>query len=65
MKKKSTRPAPYLKMAADALYDLDEKIGMEFHNKTPRLFMTCTHGYILAELCEIRALISAALKVKK
>lgn len=51
----------YLKMASDQLYDLDDKIGMEFHEKTPRLFMATTHGYILAELCEIRGLLNCAI----
>lgn len=51
----------YLKMAADQLYDLDNKVALEFHKPSPPLFMTATHGYILAELCEIRGLLNAAI----
>jgi hypothetical protein len=60
---KETQPKKmsYLKIAAEQLYDLDEKIGMEFHTKTPRLFMSVSHGFILAELCEIRSLINCAI----
>lgn len=51
----------YLKMAVDQLYDLDDKIGLEFHKPSPPLFMVSTHGYILAELTEIRALLNCAI----
>jgi hypothetical protein len=55
----------YLKMASDMLYELDDKIGMEFHKPSPPLFLTATHGYILAELCEIRALINCAINTNE
>lgn len=55
----------YLKMASDLLYELDDKIGMEFHNKQPRMFLSVTHGYILAEICEIRALINCAINTNE
>lgn len=51
----------YLKMAADQMYDLEQKIGMEFHKPSPPLFMSVTHGYILAELCEIRGLMNCSI----
>ena len=51
----------YLKMADELLYVLDDKIGLEFHDSTPRLFMSTTHGYILAYLSEIRCLINASI----
>lgn len=60
-KAKQPKKHSYLKQASDLLYDLDENIGMEFHGKTPRLFMATTHGFILAELCEIRGLINCAI----
>ena len=59
--KKTKQRQSYLKMASEMLYDLEDKIGMEFHSATPRLFMSCKHGYILAELCEIRGMINASI----
>ena len=63
--KKRKQRHSYLKMASDLLYELDDKIGMEFHSAAPRLFMSCTHGYILAELCEIRGLLNCAINVNE
>lgn len=49
-----------LKLLNDALYDLDNRIGNQFWNsKTPVLFTPSTHGWILAEICEIRCLVSS------
>lgn len=56
-----TKKHSYLKMAADQLYDLDNKVALEFHKPSPPLFMVSTHGYILAELCEIRGLLNCAI----
>jgi hypothetical protein len=60
---KETQPKKksYLKIALDQLYELDNRIGLEFHKTTPPLFMASTHGYILAEIAEIRALINCAV----
>lgn len=48
------------KILQDALYDLDERIAGEFFsNENPKLFMGTTHGWILAEIAEIRCLVSS------
>lgn len=64
---KETQPKKmnYLKKAAEILYELDDRVGLEFHKPTPPLFMVSTHGYILAELAEIRALINSAINTNE
>lgn len=62
---KQAKKHSYLKLASDQLYDLDNKIGLEFHKQTPPLFLTATHGYILAELTEIRGLINCAINTNE
>jgi hypothetical protein len=50
--------------AESSLYDLDNKVGSEFWNsEPPRLFTLNTHGWILAEIAEIRCFVSHLKKV--
>jgi hypothetical protein len=53
----------YLKMATDLLYELDDKIATEFFKPTKSL--SDVQGSILAELCEIRALINCAINTNE
>jgi hypothetical protein len=47
------------KILQDALYDLDSKIAGEFFSGDgPKLFMAASHGWMLAELAEIRCMVS-------
>lgn len=63
--KKQPKKHSYLKWASDQLYDLDDRVAKEFQKPTPPLFMASTHGYILAELCEIRQLINCAVNTNE
>lgn len=43
----------------DSLYELDNRIGTEFWSDRPDALKSKTHGWILAEIAEIRCFVSA------